>query len=300
LIGTDSRFHSTKATLEFLEKHNIKTIKRYGSAIKLCKLAEGEIDVYPRLNGTKKKMDVKNGYLSSFKNSREKKSIIKPILGIILVLLVIAVFYLRKKDYIPSSEIIFNFLKSHSILAPLLFILLYSIMPSLFMPTLPLNIGAGFLWGPFWGSIYSIIGSTIGSAPGFLISRYIAGDYFKYRFNFKAWNYILDKVDKNSWKVVAFTRITPIFPSTVLSYLFGITAIPFLEYLWATFIFMLPICIAFSVLGSSIREFVLIGNLKGIIAGIIIAIVALFILFGLKPIIKNLLPKNEVLTESRK
>ncbi|MBN2137987.1 MAG: 3'(2'),5'-bisphosphate nucleotidase CysQ [Sedimentisphaerales bacterium] len=53
LIAADSRFHSTEATLEFLAKHGINTVKKYGSALKLCKLAEGKIDVYPRLNGTK-------------------------------------------------------------------------------------------------------------------------------------------------------------------------------------------------------------------------------------------------------
>lgn len=53
LIGTDSNFHSTKQTKEFFEKHNIKNIKRFGSSIKICKLAEGEIDIYPRFNGTK-------------------------------------------------------------------------------------------------------------------------------------------------------------------------------------------------------------------------------------------------------
>lgn len=52
LIGSDSNFHSTQETKDFYEKHNITQIKRYGSALKLCKLAEGEIDVYARLNGT--------------------------------------------------------------------------------------------------------------------------------------------------------------------------------------------------------------------------------------------------------
>ncbi len=52
LVGSDSRFHSTEMTKDFFKKHNIETVKRYGSALKLCKLAEGEIDVYPRLNGT--------------------------------------------------------------------------------------------------------------------------------------------------------------------------------------------------------------------------------------------------------
>ncbi len=52
LIGSDSNFHSTPQTIAFCERHNIKEIKRFGSAIKLGKLAEGEIDIYPRLNGT--------------------------------------------------------------------------------------------------------------------------------------------------------------------------------------------------------------------------------------------------------
>ena len=53
LIGSDSNFHSTKEVEEFFLKYNIKNIKKYGSSIKICKLAEGKIDVYPRLNGTK-------------------------------------------------------------------------------------------------------------------------------------------------------------------------------------------------------------------------------------------------------
>lgn len=53
LIGADSNFHSTQAINDFFLKHNIKDIRKYGSSIKICKLAEGEIDVYPRLNSTK-------------------------------------------------------------------------------------------------------------------------------------------------------------------------------------------------------------------------------------------------------
>jgi 3'(2'), 5'-bisphosphate nucleotidase len=53
LIASDSIFHSSAETLDFLAKHHIRQIKRFGSSIKLCKLAEGEIDLYPRFNGTK-------------------------------------------------------------------------------------------------------------------------------------------------------------------------------------------------------------------------------------------------------
>ena len=53
LIASDSNFHSTTEVQEFFIQHNITNIKKYGSSIKICKLAEGEIDIYPRLNGTK-------------------------------------------------------------------------------------------------------------------------------------------------------------------------------------------------------------------------------------------------------
>lgn len=53
LIASDSNFHSTLAVKSFFSKFNIQNIQKYGSSIKICKLAEGIIDVYPRLNGTK-------------------------------------------------------------------------------------------------------------------------------------------------------------------------------------------------------------------------------------------------------
>lgn len=53
LFAADSNFYSTQAMQDFFKLHNIKNIKKIGSSIKICKLAEGEIDVYPRLNETK-------------------------------------------------------------------------------------------------------------------------------------------------------------------------------------------------------------------------------------------------------
>ncbi len=53
LIASDSVFHSSPEVKDFLSEHGISQVTKYGSSIKLCKLAEGSIDVYPRLNGTK-------------------------------------------------------------------------------------------------------------------------------------------------------------------------------------------------------------------------------------------------------
>ena len=53
LVGTDSFFHSSQATSDFFIKNEIDDIKKLGSSLKFCELAAGEVDVYPRFNGSK-------------------------------------------------------------------------------------------------------------------------------------------------------------------------------------------------------------------------------------------------------
>lgn len=216
----------------------------------------------------------------------------KLLLGSIVILLILLTAYLRREGYI-STEGILNFLKQHKVAAPLFFILIYAMGPSLFIPSLPLTLGAGFLWGPFWGVVFSITGATSGASIAFLVSRYLIGNTVKERFGYERWDWIKDKVERHGWKAVAFSRIVPIFPFPVLNYLFGITPIPFLHYLWSTFVFMLPACIAYVAFGSSMGELILRGNIGGLIIGIIIASIAMLLPFALKPIVEKVFPQKD-------
>ena len=51
LLACDSMFHSTQETQDFLKKYDLDIIKK-GSSMKVCTLAKGEADIYPRFNGT--------------------------------------------------------------------------------------------------------------------------------------------------------------------------------------------------------------------------------------------------------
>ncbi|MFQ3574023.1 MAG: VTT domain-containing protein, partial [Thermodesulfovibrionales bacterium] len=175
----------------------------------------------------------------------QRINIKKIAIALLVVSLIVLTTVLRKEGYI-SAESLFALIAEHKFLAPALFIFIYAIGPSLFLPSLPLTLGAGFLWGPVWGVVFSITGATLGSSVSFLIARYILGDTIKERFSYARWQMLKEKVEKHGWKAVAFTRIVPIFPYPVLNYLFGVTPIPFLHYLWATFVFMLPACIAYT------------------------------------------------------
>lgn len=217
----------------------------------------------------------------------------KLLLGLTVIFLILLTTYLRKNGYISTDRIL-EFIQKYKVVAPLVFILIYAIGPSLFIPSLPLTLGAGFLWGPFWGVIFSITGATTGASVAFLVARYLVANTIRERFGYERWEWLKEKVERHGWKAVAFARIVPIFPFPVLNYMFGVTPIPFLHYLWSTFVFMLPACIAYVAFGSSMGELILKGNVKGLIIGIIVASVALLLPFAFKPLVKKVSAQKDI------
>jgi uncharacterized membrane protein YdjX (TVP38/TMEM64 family) len=142
------------------------------------------------------------------------------------------------------------------VFAPMIYILIYAIAPALFIPGLPLTIAGGILFGPFWGVVYSITGATIGACVAFLIARYIARDWVQNKLRSPRWKKLDQDVEKHGWKIVAFTRLVPLFPFNLLNYAFGLTSVRFLQYAVTSFVCMLPACIAFIVFSSSFLDII--------------------------------------------
>ena len=53
MMNKDKKKTYIEEMKDFFIQHNIKDIRKIGSSIKICKLAEGILDIYPRLNETK-------------------------------------------------------------------------------------------------------------------------------------------------------------------------------------------------------------------------------------------------------
>ena len=207
-----------------------------------------------------------------------------------LLILAVAGWALKQAGYL-APEAVFSFLEAHPFLAPIIFITLLAVMSLLLLPTLPLNLGAGFLWGPYWGGSYTVAGAAIAAALAFFISRHLAANFIDRNFDNKTWRWLSEQVRQQNWKVVAFTRINPIFPTAPLNYLFGLTAIPFWSYWLATIIFIAPMSFLFAYLGDSVGGFLLQGDTYKFVQNILgasAAITVLFVLrFGLKYLMKS-------------
>jgi uncharacterized membrane protein YdjX (TVP38/TMEM64 family) len=136
---------------------------------------------------------------------------------------------------------------------PLLFMGIYAVATVLFLPGSVLTLAGGALFGPLWGTLYNLVGATLGAALTFLVARYLGGDWVQARAKGLLAR-LVQGVEAEGWRFVAFTRLVPLFPFNLLNYALGLTRIPFLSYLLATLVFMLPGAIAYTYLGFAGRE----------------------------------------------
>ncbi len=238
-----------------------------------------------------KPLEEKDKWFNRFYISlRTKINFTKIFLFLLIMIGIFIVQNLHKNQLITIDKLV-NFVKTSKFLAPLIYLLIYTIGPSIFFPSLILTIVSGMLWGPFWGVVFAITGATMGSSLPFLLSRYIFHDSVKRMFGIRKWERLKSLVEKNGWKVVAFTRIVPIFPFPVLNYLFGITPIKFLPYLVASFFSMLPACIAYVYFGSSIFELITKRNFTPLIVGVLLVSIIMIMPWFLKK--SSFLSKNK-------
>ena len=134
---------------------------------------------------------------------------------------------------------------------PVIFIALYVVATVFFVPGSVLTLGAGAVFGVVWGSIYVSIASTLGATCAFLVGRYVARDAIARRIEGNERFAAIDRAVANEgWKIVGLTRLSPVFPFTLLNYAFGITRVKLGHYVLASWIGMMPGTVMFVYLGS--------------------------------------------------
>ena len=165
-----------------------------------------------------------------------------------------------------------SWVQGAGIAAPLLFMLIYAVATVLFLPGSVLTLAGGALFGPVLGTFYNLTGATLGATLAFLIARYLASDWVAGKAGGRV-KQLIDGVENEGWRFVAFVRLVPLFPFNLLNYALGLTRLKFSHYLIATYVFMLPGAIAYTYLGYAGREAVAGG--EGLIRKALLALALL-------------------------
>jgi uncharacterized membrane protein YdjX (TVP38/TMEM64 family)/rhodanese-related sulfurtransferase len=136
--------------------------------------------------------------------------------------------------------------------APVGHMMLFALGTVAFVPGVVFSLAGGALFGPFWGSLWNLAGATLGATLAFLVARYIAGDWVARKAG-GLLKRVIDGVDAEGWRFVAFVRLVPLFPFNLSNYVLGLTRIPLHQYVIATLVCMVPGAIAYTWLGHAGR-----------------------------------------------
>jgi len=161
-----------------------------------------------------------------------------------------------------TEESLKEWIEGYGLWGPVVYILVYSFAPALMAPGLPLTVVGGILFGPLWGVVYTAIGATTGATVAFLIARYLGREWVAEKIRGTRLEALDREVERRGWKVVAFTRLIPLFPFNLLNYAFGLTGIGLFTYVVASFVFMLPGIVAYVVFSDSLFALLVRGELR--------------------------------------
>ena len=155
-----------------------------------------------------------------------RRAIIIQLVGLILV--AIAFFFLSR--IFPVVDIVAEIqqrVMRWGAWGAICYPLLYACCNVLLLPGGLLSVGAGFFFGLWWGFLIALVGNVGGAAISFFISRWI-GQWLRPRLLRNQTLVALEPaVEKEGWKIILLSQLHPLFPTSLLNYLYGLTQIRF-------------------------------------------------------------------------
>lgn len=130
------------------------------------------------------------------------------------------------------------------------FIVLYSLATIAFIPGSLLTLGAGWVYGVVQGTLYVFMGASLGAVLAFWVGRYWARAWVTEKLWDQPRFQAIDRaVERQGFKIVLLTRLSPVFPFNLLNYALGITSVSLRDYVLGC-VGMLPGTILYVYLGS--------------------------------------------------
>lgn len=164
-----------------------------------------------------------------------------------------------------------NFIEQFGVYAPIIFLLLASILPILLFPPGIFSVIGGLLFGFKLGAVLTITAAIVYTNIMFLISRYFARNkienFLEKRLTLKQFNRIFGLKDNKLATFLIICRLIPILPNSVVSYSYGLTRISFKHYFIANLIGLIPGRLIWLNFGSKLNN---IWSLEFLMAAVLI------------------------------
>ena len=205
------------------------------------------------------------------------------IIGVIIAL-ALAAWQLPLGTYIEQA---LSWVEAHETIAWIVFAILYIAAIVLILPASVFSLAAGYLFGLLQGWIIVVITATIGAMIAFIVGRSLLRTWVvKKAEKMKNFHSLDEAVSQKGLFIVFLTRLSPVFPFSLINYVYGITKISLRNFSLATFFGIMPGSLLYVYAGSTAKNLqeVLSGNVEfsgaqqyllygGLIATLIVTIV---------------------------
>jgi len=182
----------------------------------------------------------------------QKPNWVKPLVLVFLIGGMISLGWIMDLGSWLDPKRIADFLEGFGVAAPIVYMLIMTgavvISP---IPSLPLDVAAGVLFGPFLGTVYSVLGASAGALISFFIARVLGREAITHLLRSDI-GFCDHCTERRLFIAILIARLLPIFSFDLISYGAGITRISIRGFVVATFIGMIPPTFAFNYWGSSI------------------------------------------------
>jgi uncharacterized membrane protein YdjX (TVP38/TMEM64 family) len=154
----------------------------------------------------------------------------------VVLLVVVVVFLSRFVDVVGPMSAVQQRVMKWGAWSAVIYPFLFALCNVLLLPGGILCVGSGFFFGLWWGFFLMLVGNSMGAAVAFGLSRSVAGQWFRRKLSsYRMMRALEPVVAQEGWKIVMLTQLHPLFPTSLISYLYGLTRIRFRTFmLWTT------------------------------------------------------------------
>ncbi len=140
-------------------------------------------------------------------------------------------------------------LKQAGAWAPIIYTAVYTLATVLILPSTPLNLTGGAIFGLWWGTLWTSIAAVIAAIVAFAFTRTVGREMVAQKLAGR-WQAMDAEVRQGGLFYMFAIRLLPIIPYGLVNFAAGLTSIRFRDYLLGTILGTVPGVLPFVMIGS--------------------------------------------------
>jgi uncharacterized membrane protein YdjX (TVP38/TMEM64 family) len=142
-------------------------------------------------------------------------------------------------------------LQQMGIWAPIIYILVYAIATIFILPSTPLNLSGGAIFGSVWGTVWTSIAAVLAAVLSFGFSRTIGRKFVEQKLAGK-WQSLDREMEQGGFFYMFAIRLLPLIPYGMVNFTAGLTSIKFRDYFFGTLLGTVPGILPFVMMGAGL------------------------------------------------